>query len=91
MKYHDKSWHFVIKIKNIILLQKHAMTAFLSQKARNYGIFVTKIYDYALFDSFWGSAGFIDSPTSYATLLLYSIVVLLDYQDDKICILSISM
>ena len=34
----------------------------------NYGIFVAKIYDYALIDSFWGSAGLTDSPTSYAKL-----------------------
>ena len=39
-------------------------------KTRNYGIFVAKIYDYALIDSFWGFPGFIDSPASYATLLL---------------------
>ena len=32
-------------------------------------IFVAKIYDYALIDSFWGFPMFIDSPTSYATLL----------------------
>ena len=56
--YHDISGNFVIKNK------KHHFIA----KARNYGIFVVKIYDYALLDSFWGSAGFIDSPTSYATL-----------------------
>ena len=37
-------------------------------KTRNYDIFVAKIYDYALIDSFWGSAGFLDSPASYATL-----------------------
>ena len=38
-------------------------------KTRNYDIFVAKIYDYALIDSFWGFPRFIDSPTSYATLL----------------------
>ena len=38
-------------------------------KMRNYDIFVAKIYDYALIDSFWGFPRFIDSPTSYATLL----------------------
>ena len=37
-------------------------------KTRNYDIFVAKIYDYALIDSFWGFRRFIDSPTSYATL-----------------------
>ena len=37
-------------------------------KTRIYDIFVAKIYDYALIDSFWGSAGFLDSPTSYAIL-----------------------
>ena len=38
-------------------------------KTLNYNIFVAKIYDYALIDSFWGYPRFIDSPTSYATLL----------------------
>ena len=38
---------------------------------RNYDIFVAKIYDYALIDSFWGFPGFIDSLTSYATLVLH--------------------
>ena len=38
-------------------------------KTRNYDIFVAKIYDYALIDSFWGFPRFIDSPTSYATLV----------------------
>ena len=38
-------------------------------KTRNYDIFVAKIYDYALIDSFWGFPRFIDSPTSYATLM----------------------
>ena len=32
----------------------------------NYGIFDAKIYDYTLIDSFWGSAGLIDGPKSYA-------------------------
>ena len=36
---------------------------------RNYDMFVAKIYDYALIDSFWGFPGFIDSLTSYATLM----------------------
>ena len=35
----------------------------------NYDIIVAKIYDYALIDSFLGSAGLIDSPTSSDTLL----------------------
>ena len=39
-------------------------------KTRNYDIFVAKIYDYLLIDSFWGFPGFIDSPASYATLVL---------------------
>ena len=38
-------------------------------KTRNYNIFVAKIYDYALIDSFRGFRRFIDSPTSYATLV----------------------
>ena len=37
-------------------------------KTHNYNIFVVEIYDYVLIDSFWGSAGFLDSPTSYANL-----------------------
>ena len=47
-----------MKIRNI----------FFVAKTRSYGIFVVKIYGYALIDSFWGTAGFLDSPTSYATL-----------------------
>ena len=35
---------------------------------RKYDIFVAKIYDCALIDSFWGFPRLIDSPTSYATL-----------------------
>ena len=31
-------------------------------------VIMAKIYDYALIDSFWGSSGFIDSPTGFATL-----------------------
>ena len=34
-----------------------------------YGIFVAKIYKYALIDSFQGSAGFLDSSTYYAALV----------------------
>ena len=37
---------------------------------RYYDIFVAKIYDHSLIDSFWGSAGFLDSPTSYAKLVV---------------------
>ena len=36
---------------------------------RKYDIFVAEIYDYVLIDSFRGSAGFLDSPTSYVTLV----------------------
>ena len=36
---------------------------------RNYNIFIAKIYDYLLINNFWGFAGLIDSPTSYATLI----------------------
>ena len=32
MTYHDKSWHFVIKIENNFLLRKRAITSFLSRK-----------------------------------------------------------
>ena len=35
---------------------------------RKYDIFVAKIYDYALIDSFWVFPRFFDSPTSYVTL-----------------------
>ena len=56
MIYHDITWHFVKK-ENIIFVK------------RNYNIFVAKIYDCALIVSFWGSAGFLDSPTSSATLV----------------------
>ena len=42
----------------LIFLTQGLYDTFLSQKN----------YDHALFDSFWGSAGFIDSPTTYATL-----------------------
>ena len=59
--YHDSSWHIMT------FCHKNKKFHFVT-KACNYGIFVQKIYDYALFDSFWGSAGFIDSPTIYATL-----------------------
>ena len=41
-------------------------------KARNYGIFVAKIYDYALIDSFWGSAGLIDSHFLLLFLQIFS-------------------
>ena len=42
-------------------------------KTRNYDIFVVKIYDYALIDSFGGFPGFIDSLTSYAGYYLPAI------------------
>ena len=63
MIYNDISWNFAIKIKNIIFVAK----------TRNYGIFVVKIYDYALIDSFWGSVGFIDNAASCAALVHYKI------------------
>ena len=40
----------------------------LFAKTHNYSIFIAKIYYCGLIDSFTGSAGLIDSPTSYATL-----------------------
>ena len=49
---------FCHKNKNIIIVAQ----------TRNYGIFVAKIYDYTLIDSFGGFPGIIDSITSYATL-----------------------
>ena len=48
---HPVSWHFVIKVKNIIFVTK----------TRNYDIFVAKIYAKALIDSFWTFAGLIAS------------------------------
>ena len=42
---------------------------------RNYDILVTKIYYYALIDSFGGFPGFIDSLTSYATLVKRDIFI----------------
>ena len=50
---------FCHKIKNIIFVAK----------TRSYDIFFAEIYDYVLIDSFRGSAGFLDSPTSYVTLV----------------------
>ena len=41
---------------------------------RNYDIFVGKIYDYALIDTFSGFPRFIDSPTSYATLAMFNLL-----------------
>ena len=38
-------------------------------KTHNNDIFVAKIYDYALIDSFGGSAGLTDSPTSSSALV----------------------
>ena len=38
-------------------------------KTRNYDIFVAKIYDYVLINSFGGFPGIIDSLTSYASLV----------------------
>ena len=38
-------------------------------KTCKYGIFVAKIYKYALIDRFQGSAGFLDSAASLAALL----------------------
>ena len=48
---------------------KNKIKTFFVAKTHNYDIFVAKIYDYALIDSFSGSPGLIDSPTSYATLI----------------------
>ena len=62
MTYHDTSWYIMTFLLNE---SWHIMTFRHKNKTI---IFVVTIYDYALIDSFWGSAGFIDSPTSYATL-----------------------
>ena len=61
---------FVAKTRNYdIFVAKTRNYDIFVAKTRNYDIFVAKIYDYALIDSFWGFPRFIDSPTSYATLL----------------------
>ena len=49
-------------------LNKKKQNIIFVTKTHSYGIFVAKIYDYARINSFWGSAGILDSPTSYATL-----------------------
>lgn len=54
MMYHDISWHFCHTIKKIICVAK----------ARTYGIFVAKFYDYSLIDSSLWSADFSDSAAS---------------------------
>ena len=63
-------------------------------KTRNYDIFVAKIYDYTLIDSFWGFPGFIDSLTSYATLFwsdsesfVRSLILLIFYCDFCQCLI----
>ena len=45
-------------------------------KTCKYGIFVAKIYKYALIDSFQGSAGSLDSAASCAALFLSEIIEL---------------
>ena len=65
MKYHDRSWHFVIKIKDIIFVAKKHN--FCRKNAQLQDL-CPKIYNYALIDNFWGSTGLINSPISYATL-----------------------
>ena len=64
-KSYQKNRKAIDRTEKLSIEQK---TPIFVAKTRNYDIFVAKIYDYALIDSFWGSAGFIDSPTSYATL-----------------------
>ena len=56
-------------------------------KTRNYDIFVAKIYDFALIISFWGFPRLIDSPTSYATLIVnvvHGVIVVNDSQCSEI-------
>ena len=81
MTYYDKLWH-IMKYHNIFVIMtyhemswqnmtfchKNKIKTFFVAKTRNYDIFVAKIYDYLLIDSYWGFPGLIDSPTSYATL-----------------------
>ena len=54
-------------------------------KTRIYDIFVAKIYDSALIDSFLGSAGFLDSPTSYATVWPF---LYMSFYSCTLCILA---
>ena len=56
---------------------RKAIDRHFCRETRNYDIFVAKIYDYALIDSFWGFPRLIDSPTSYATLYTTKIWVTL--------------
>ena len=63
MTNHRISWYFCHTHHDI---SWHIMTFCHKNKKL---IFVAKIYDYALIDSYWGFAGLIDSPTSCATLL----------------------
>ena len=61
---------FVPKTRNYyIFVAKTRNYDIFVAKTRNYDIFVANIYDYALIDSFCGFPRFIDSPTSYATLV----------------------
>ena len=70
---HDIWWHILtnhdISWQIMTFCHKNQKLHFVAE-TRNYGIFVARINYYVLIDSFWGCAGFIDSPTSSATLPL---------------------
>ena len=67
MIFHDKSWHIMIYHNIWHFCHTNQKIIFVA-KTGNYGVFVSKIYDYVLINSFWGSAGFLDSAASYAGL-----------------------
>ena len=70
---HDIWWHILtnhdISWQIMTFCHKNKKLHFVAE-TRGYGIFVARIYYNVLIDSFWGCAGFIDSPTSSATLPL---------------------
>ena len=68
--HHNIAWQ--IMTYHNILSWKWKISFFVA-KTGSYDIFVAKIYDYMLIKSFWGSAGFLDSLTSYATLFMTSL------------------
>ena len=77
----DRTEKLSIEQKIIDRTKKLSIDIFVA-KTRNYNIFVAKIYDYALIDSFWRFPRFIDSPTSYATLftILYKYQIAIWYE-----------
>ena len=77
MIYHDISWHF-ITFHDIswLMMTWHDMIFFHTNQKHHFcrntsqlRHFVTKITDYAFFDSFWGSHGIINNNASCTTLV----------------------